>query len=74
MLPTPGWAGLGPKVVSCVATCVGNKRAKLIVELDSCGEGAIMFLGNPTGEVQLEVHVQGAGKAKGEEAGREYLV
>lgn len=45
MLPTPGWAGLGPKVVSCVAMCVGNKRAKLIVELDSCGEGAIMFLG-----------------------------
>lgn len=42
--------------------------------LDGCDEGASDVFGDPTREIQLEVHGQRAGKAKGEQAEREDLV
>lgn len=51
----------------------GKQRAKLSVALDGCGEGASDVPEDLTREIQLEVHTQGAGKAKGEQAEREDL-
>ena len=70
--PRVGWFGVqGGALYGCEC---GKQKANLSVALDGCDEGASNVLGNPTREIQLEVHAQGAGKAKGKQAEREDLV